>query len=69
MSERLSATDLIALIRRVFSPTAADARLGILVDLPDGRIADRPEWRERRRMAADWAGRAAAAPRRSWGST
>lgn len=55
MSERLSATDLIALIRRVFSPTAADARLGILVDLPDGRIPDRPQWRERRRMAADWA--------------
>jgi hypothetical protein len=56
MSERLSATDLIALIRRVFSPTAADAGLGILVDLPDGRAADRPEWKERRRMAADWAG-------------
>jgi hypothetical protein len=56
MSERLSATDLIALIRRVFSPTADDARLGILVDLPDGRVADRPEWKERRRMAADWAG-------------
>ena len=56
MSERLSATDLIALIRRVFSPTADDVRLGILVDLPDGRAADRPEWNERRRMAADWAG-------------
>jgi len=56
MSERLSATDLIALIRRVFSPTADDVRLGILVDLPDGRVADRPEWKERRRMAADWAG-------------
>jgi hypothetical protein len=56
MSERLSATDLIALIRRVFSPTADDLRLGILVDLPDGRVADRPEWKERRRMAADWAG-------------
>ena len=55
MSERLSATDLIALIRRVFSPTAADERLGILVDLPDGAAADRPEWKERRRMAADWA--------------
>jgi hypothetical protein len=57
MSEQLSATDPIALIRRVFSPTADDARLGILVDLPDGRAADRPEWRERRRMAADWAAR------------
>jgi leucyl aminopeptidase (aminopeptidase T) len=56
MSERLSATDLIALIRRVFSPTADDVRLGILVDLPDGRVADHPAWKERRRMAADWAG-------------
>jgi len=56
MSERLNAADLIALIRRVFRPTAADERLGILVDLPDGRTADRPEWKERRRMAADWAG-------------
>ena len=55
MSERLSATELIALIRRVFSPGAADARLGILVDLPDDRVADRPEWRERRRMASEWA--------------
>jgi hypothetical protein len=56
MSEQLNAADLIALIRRVFRPTAADERLGILVDLPDGRTADRPEWKERRRMAADWAG-------------
>ena len=57
MSERLSATDLIALIRRVFNLTPEDRRLGILVDLPDARVADRPEWRERRWMAADWAAR------------
>jgi leucyl aminopeptidase (aminopeptidase T) len=54
MSERLSATELIALIRRVFSTTSDDRRLGILVDLPDARVPDRPEWKERRRMAAGW---------------
>jgi hypothetical protein len=54
MTERLSATELTALIRRVFSPAAGDTRLGILVDLPDARVPDRPEWRERRRMAAEW---------------
>jgi hypothetical protein len=55
MSERLSAKELIALIRRVFGITPQDRRLGILVDLPDGRVADNPDWSERRRMAADWA--------------
>jgi hypothetical protein len=55
MSEQLSATELIALIRRVFSTTPEDRRLGILVDLPDARVPDRPEWKERRRMAAGWA--------------
>jgi hypothetical protein len=55
MSERLSANELIALIRRVFGITPQDRRLGILVDLPDGRVADNPDWSERRRMAADWA--------------
>ena len=54
MSERLRADELIALIRRVFSPGPEDTRLGILVDLPDGRVADHPAWRERRTMAADW---------------
>ena len=54
MSERLSATELIALIRRVFSTTPEDQRLGILVDLPDDRVPDRPEWKERRRMAVGW---------------
>jgi hypothetical protein len=55
MSERLSAEELIALIRRVFVLTPADRHIAILVDLPDGRAPDRPEWSERRRMAAGWA--------------
>lgn len=55
MNERLNADELIALIRRVFGTTPDDHRLGILVDLPDGRTPDNPDWRERRRIAADWA--------------
>ena len=55
MSERLTTSELTALIRRVFSPTPADRRLGILVDLPDSRVPDRPNWMARRAMAADWA--------------
>ena len=55
MSERLSGGELVALVRRVFGVTARDRRLGILVDLPDARAADNPDWAERRRMAADWA--------------
>jgi len=55
MSERLKADELIALIRRVFDLKPQDRRLGILVDLPDARATDNPDWSERRRMAADWA--------------
>jgi hypothetical protein len=55
MNERLKADELAALIRRVFATTPADRRVGILVDLPDARTPDRPEWRERREMAAGWA--------------
>jgi len=54
---RLQAEELIALIRRVFGVTAADRRLAVLVDLPDARVPDNPDWRERRAMAADWVAR------------
>ena len=54
MPESLSAQDLRLLIKRVFQPTEKDAGLAIIVDLPDERLADNPEWAERRQMAADW---------------
>lgn len=54
-TERLEADELIALIRRVFAPTAQDRRLALLVDLPDAGLPDNPEWAARRRMAAEWA--------------
>jgi len=54
MSESLSAQDLRLLIKRVFRPSEQDTGLAIIVDLPDERLADNPEWAERRQMAADW---------------
>jgi len=54
MSESLTAQDLRLLIERVFQPTEADLGLAIIVDLPDERLADNPDWAERRQMAADW---------------
>lgn len=54
MNATLSTDDLVRLVRRVFVPTAADHGLAVLVDLPDARLADNPEWAARRAMAADW---------------
>jgi len=55
MTEKLTATELVALIRRVFMPSAKDKRLAILVDLPDDLAKDHETWRARREMAAEWA--------------
>jgi len=54
MPATLTAEDLRLLVQRVFQPTAADTGLAIIVDLPDDRLADNPDWRERRIMAAGW---------------
>lgn len=54
MSENLSPQDLRLLVERVFSPTPDDRGLAIIVDLPDDRLPDNPEWAERRRLAAAW---------------
>lgn len=61
MNASLSTDDLVRLVRRVFAPTAADRGLAVLVDLPDARLADNPEWAARRAMAADWVRRLGAA--------
>jgi len=50
----LTTEDLAHLVRRVFRPGEGDRALGILVDLPDERVADNPAWSARRAMAADW---------------
>ena len=55
----LSAEELCQLVTRVFQPGPSDTAVGVMVDLPDGELADSPAWRERREMAAQWAGRLA----------
>lgn len=54
MPETLTAQDLKSLVDRVFQLSEADTGLAIIVDLPDGRLADNPDWALRRQMAADW---------------
>ncbi len=54
MSEILSAQDLRLLVERVFQPSSQDKGLAIIVDLPDDRLADNPDWTHRREMAANW---------------
>jgi len=55
MSADLSAQELVQLIRRVFRPGPEDRALALIADLPGGRREDHPDWRARRRLAADWA--------------
>jgi hypothetical protein len=50
----LSATDLRNLFTTVFKPRPTDRVLTIIVDVPDDKIPDNPNWRERREMAYDW---------------
>lgn len=54
--ERLSAEELLALVRRVFEPQEHEKALAIIVDLPDKEVGDKPQWRARRAMALEWAG-------------
>lgn len=54
MIENLKADELIAMIRRVFSPGAEDTSLAVLVDLPDAALADNDDWAQRRAIAAGW---------------
>ncbi|HUU01017.1 MAG TPA: hypothetical protein VM425_06215 [Myxococcota bacterium] len=56
MPNDLSAAELVALVGRVFKPGDKDRAIAVLVDLPDSEVPDNPHWRERRLLAADWAG-------------
>lgn len=55
MSEKLTADELVNLVKRVFEPKDDDRRMAIIVDMPDEAVPDQPLWKERREMAADWA--------------
>jgi hypothetical protein len=55
MVDKLSAEEIVNLVKRVFKPVEMDTGLAIVVDLPDAALPDSPDWRARREMAADWA--------------
>ena len=55
MTERLSGDELVALVRRVFQPSANEKGVAILVDLPDAVVPDNADWAERRQTAVEWA--------------
>jgi hypothetical protein len=57
----LGTPELVRLIRTVFAPRPGERDLAVLADLPDEHTPDRPAWAVRRRIAADWAERLAAA--------
>lgn len=54
MPDHLTGEELVALIRRVFQPGAADRTLAFLVDLPDDTTPDTPDWAARRALVTDW---------------
>ncbi|MBU0741987.1 hypothetical protein KKG45_03250 [bacterium] len=54
MDETLNAAELANLVARVFRPQERDEGLAIIVDLPDERLPDNPDWAARRAMAAAW---------------
>ncbi len=55
MTERLTGSELVALVRRVFVPRPGEKALAILVDLPDAQVPDDADWAARRAMAQGWA--------------
>ena len=56
MPHSLTPDDLVQLVRRVFLPGPDDSAIAFIVDLPDAAVPDNPAWKDRREMAAVWAG-------------
>ena len=54
MSEPLTGLELVALVQRVFQPRPGESALAILVDLPDAKVPDDPNWAARRDIATAW---------------
>jgi hypothetical protein len=52
--ERLTSSELTALIRRVFALKDSDTALAIIVDLPDNQSPDHERWQVRRQLALGW---------------
>jgi len=56
VSELLSKLELVRLVQSVFRPQPEDRNLALLVDLPDERVPDNPDWAARRDLVAEWCG-------------
>ena len=54
MSNTLTQDELCNLVKEVFPRLPGDKRLTVLVDLPDDKAHDNPQWSKRREMAAGW---------------
>ncbi len=54
MKANLTASEIKDLIAKVFAPTTEDKTLLILVDVPNQRVADFEDWRDRRTLAREW---------------
>ncbi len=50
----LGAGQLVALLEAVFGRQPEEKALTIFVDLPGPRLADKPAWKDRRRIALEW---------------
>ena len=55
MEDTLKGKELSELINSVFSPGQEDKQCAILVDIPDSENQDNQTWKERRRIACEWA--------------
>ena len=55
MEDTLKGKELSELINSVFSPGQEDKQCAILVDIPDSENQDNQTWKERRRIAGEWA--------------
>jgi len=55
LEDTLKGKELSELIDSVFSPVQEDKQCAILVDIPDSENQDNQTWKERRRIASDWA--------------
>ena len=54
MPDKMTASELIDLVKKVFLPKPTEKALGIMVDLPDAVVGDDPAWAARRGIALEW---------------
>ncbi len=51
---RLTDTELVQLIQKVFQPSERDSTLYFLLDLPNANVPDDENWRDRRQLVYEW---------------